>query len=206
MGRRLAKLLAGPLVLAAWVAAGAWWTAGFRGFTTDGHALAAAGRLPRAAPVFPFEDASGDRRSTADFRGRHVLLTFMYLRCPEVCHLVTARLHEVHAGVTELLPDRLVLLSLSLDPGRDTPMALKEWMTAHGAPEGWIAGRLVSPEATTPDAALARLGVWVRRSGSGRIDHGASTFLLDPAGQVLAVFRPEVSAEAVTAAIRGAIE
>lgn len=193
------------LILAAWLSLGVWWTAGFRAFTSDSYALYRAGPLPRPAPDFEFEDGHGRRHATADYRGRYVFLSFMYLRCPQVCQLTTARLHAVHAMLADAVPDRLVFISLSLDPARDTAGALADWTAAHGAPAGWIAGRLTGPLDPEADPRLARLGVWVRRNPAGEINHSAFTYLLDPEGVVTAVFRPEEPVEALVTAARSAL-
>ena len=198
------RYLPAVAVLAGWIALAAWWTFGFRAFTTDSAALAAAGPLPRAASPLTFIDPAGDTTTLARYRGRYVLLTFMYLHCPGVCQLVTLRLRQAEAELADAVPDRVLFLSVSLDPERDDSAALAHHWHAldPGAGGAWVAGRLARPLDRRQLADLARLGVWVSRDPSGRIDHSASTFLLDPAGKVVEVFRPEVPAGALIAAVR----
>ena len=47
---------------------------------------------PVAAPAFTLDDQFGKRVSLADYRGKAVLLTFLYVECPDVCPLITAAL------------------------------------------------------------------------------------------------------------------
>ncbi len=196
------RYLPAAAVLAGWITLAGWWTFGFRAFTTDGAALAAAGPLPRPASPLTFIDASGDTTTLARYQGRYVLLTFMYLHCPGVCQLVTQRLQQARVDLAEAPPDRLLFLSVSLDPERDDSTALAHHWRALGSAAGWVVGRLARPLDHRQVADLAHLGVWVSRDPSGRIDHAASTFLLDPAGNVVEVFRPEVPATALVAAVR----
>lgn len=200
----MGRYLPAAAVLAGWITFAGWWTFGFRAFTTDSAALAAAGPLPRPASPLTFIDPAGDTTTLARYRGRYVLLTFMYLHCPGVCQLVTLRLQQARGDLADAVPDRLLFLSVSLDPARDDSAALEHHWRALGPAAGrdWVAGRLARPLDRRQLADLARLGVWVSRDPSGRIDHSASTFLLDPAGNVVEVFRPEVPASALVAAVR----
>ena len=75
-----------------------------------------------------------------------------------------------------------------------------------GDADGWILGAIESAEDRRQDETLARLGVWVTRTSDGRINHAASSFLIDPDGQVVAVFRPEVSGDSIVSALRSIIQ
>lgn len=205
MERRVRRAVLGALALVGVVTLVGGWTHGFRAFTTDSAAIAAAGPMPRPAPPLRFWQLGGETSSLEAYRGRHVLLTFMYLHCPDVCHLVTARLQRAFGQLGELVPARMVFLSLSLDPARDDPGALGEHWRGLGAGPGWVMGGVEAGGERRLDESLARLGVWVTRLPGGRINHAASSFLIDPDGQVVAVFRPEVSADSLVAALTAVV-
>lgn len=188
------------------VVAGGWWTHGFKAFTTDGAALAMAGPLPRQAPSLDLELASGGASSLQHYQGRWVLLTFMYLHCPDVCHLVTAKLQQASEQIEDLTPARLIFLSLSLDPQRDDTGTLDHHWHALGAHPGWIMAGVADQNPAELDRKLAQLGVWVDRFPDGRINHAASSFLINPAGQVTTVFRAEVTADSLVKALRHLIQ
>jgi protein SCO1/2 len=82
-------------------------------------------------------------------RGRGVLVNFMYTSCLDLCPLSTANL----ARLQELLADRLgrdlVMLSITVDPERDTPEVLRRYAATHGARPGWyfLTGRRADLEA-----------------------------------------------------------
>lgn len=207
MTRRARRLGRGVLALAAVVVLLTWWTHGLRAFTTDSAAIVAAGPLPRMAPPLIFRQSDGSRTTLDAYRGRYLLLTFMYLHCPDVCHLVTARLHRALAQLLGgPVPERLLFLSVSLDPARDSIEALAAHWRALNPASGWTVGMIEVDNGRLPAAALARLGVWMARLPNGNINHAASSFLIDPAGQVVAIFRPEVSADSLAGALRAMVQ
>jgi protein SCO1 len=96
------------------------------------------GRIAIGAPVpdFTLTDQTGRSVRLSDFRGRMVAIDFIYTRCPlpEVC----PRLSANFARLQRRFGQRLVLLSLTLDPQYDTPAVLTEYARIWGAnPSGW---------------------------------------------------------------------
>lgn len=78
-------------------------------------------------------DADGTQRRLFDYLGdKHVLLSFIYLNCPDAkgCPLATANLYMIQQDLEAdpALEDQVRLISLSFDPDRDTPESmLKHW-------------------------------------------------------------------------------
>lgn len=202
---RAPRILRGFAVLTLAVALLGWWTHGFSAYTTDGAALAAAGPLPRSAPHLEFQLTSGESASLQQYQGRWVLLTFMYLHCPDVCHLVTAKLQQASSKLAELTPDPLIFLSLSLDPERDDISLLDHHWHALGARPGWVIGNLADQQVKELDRNLAQLGVWVQRFPNGRINHAAASFLINPSGEVTTIFPAEVTADSLVKALRNLV-
>lgn len=197
-----AKLVPPVLVLSIWMALLSWWTAGFTAFTTYSHTLYAAGPLPRAAPSFQIRDQFGVLRDTAAFRGSYLLLQFSYLSCGDVCPLTMAAFHQVHQAFRDRMPGELVLLTVSVDPARDTPDKLFDAWSRYGRPAGWHMAALASPLDEHIQADLERLGVWVSRRGDDDFNHPALAFLLDPDGQVVAVVRATADGRSILAALQ----
>ncbi|MBP7145982.1 MAG: SCO family protein [Acidobacteria bacterium] len=95
--------------------------------------------LPPIAPAVDGDvlDASGTRHRLFDYMGdRHVLLSFVYLHCRDArgCPLATANFHLIRQDIEAdpELAQNVRLVTLSFDPERDTPAALRE----HGLPDG----------------------------------------------------------------------
>ncbi len=82
------------------------------------------------APDFTLTDQNGQSVSLSDFEGKVVVLAFTYTACPDVCLAIEANLDYVKGEMSD--EDDLVILSMTIDPARDTPEHLLEWTTQQG--------------------------------------------------------------------------
>src|SRR5215831_507347 len=71
-------------------------------------------------------------------KGKIVLVSFIYTNCPDICPLTTARIAQVAEKLGDMVGRDLFLVSLTVDPERDTPERLKSFATAFGAGPGWL--------------------------------------------------------------------
>jgi protein SCO1 len=77
---------------------------------------------------FRVPDHNGVVRTLGDFRGKVVLLFFGFTQCPDVCPTALLRMQ----GVMRLLgqdAERVQVLFMTIDPERDLPVVLKEYVT-----------------------------------------------------------------------------
>ncbi len=100
---------------------------------------------PVPIPDIPVRRADGAAAGLAEMlRGRATALHLMFTGCSSVCPIQGAIFERVQA----LLPDQqaraIQLISLSIDPLLDTPLAMREWLERYDAREGWTA---VAPDA-----------------------------------------------------------
>lgn len=82
---------------------------------------------PEQAPEFTLTGDSGEAVSLESYRGKVVLMYFGYTFCPDICPASLAEL----ADAMELLGDRaddVQVVMVSVDPARDTPDVLAEYM------------------------------------------------------------------------------
>src|SRR5262249_15396837 len=70
--------------------------------------------------------------------GKIVVVSFIYTNCPDICPLTTARLAQVEEKLGDIVGRDIFLVSLTVDPERDTPERLKSFATAFGAGPGWL--------------------------------------------------------------------
>mgnify|MGYP000001669425 CR=1 FL=1 len=82
------------------------------------------------APDFTLTDQNGHSVSLSDFQGNVVVLAFTYTTCPDICLAIEAKLDYIDDQMSN--EDDLVLLSMTIDPARDTPEHLLEWTTQRG--------------------------------------------------------------------------
>jgi protein SCO1/2 len=90
----------------------------------------------RAAPAIDLHDDGGRRVTLAAYRGRAVLVTFLYTHCPDVCPLIASNL-GVALNQLGARASRAQLIAISVDPRGDTPAAVARFLAVHR-----LAGRM----------------------------------------------------------------
>lgn len=93
--------------------------------------------LPRMqlAPAFNLINQDNQRLTSEDLRGKFVLYTFLYTNCPEPCYDIVQTVREVESRLDEVQLDgiEIAFVTISFDPERDTPAALRAYADAHQA-------------------------------------------------------------------------
>ena len=88
-----------------------------------------------ALPDFSLVNQDGKRIRLSQYKGKALLLTFIYTRCPlpEYCTLMSENFSEVEKELQKdaSLYDRTHLLSISIDPDYDKPKVLRSYGAAH---------------------------------------------------------------------------
>lgn len=145
--------------------------------------------LPQAvkpsAGDFTLQSANGPV-SLKDYRGRLVLLYFGYTYCPDICPTSLALTSEALRRLTPEEQARVASIFISVDPERDTPARLKEYVEFF---HPGLVGLTGSKEALAETA--FRYGVFFARqkldsAGNGYvIDHTADTYVIGADGQLL---------------------
>jgi protein SCO1/2 len=88
---------------------------------------------------------------------RIVVMDFVYTTCTTVCPVISAVFGQVQNKLGDRLGDDVVLVSVSVDPVRDTPQRLKAYSKIHQARPGWI---WLTGQKSTMDAVLDGLGAY----------------------------------------------
>lgn len=106
----------------------------------------------------PLSDQHGRQLRLADAVGeRIVVMGFVYTSCTTVCPVISAIMQKVQAQLGERVGAEAGLLSISVDPLRDTPARLLEYSRAYQSGPGWS---WLTGEAAAVDEVLKGLGVW----------------------------------------------
>jgi protein SCO1/2 len=89
-------------------------------------------------PVLTSHDGRQLRFHDELVRDRCVVIQFLYLNCENICPPTTRRLQELQALLEPEEQRRWRFLSISLDPGNDTPESLAAFAARWQAPPGWL--------------------------------------------------------------------
>ena len=170
--------------------------------------LFVAGRSSSVGPAIaavggPFQlvDQDGKTVSDADMKGRPFLVFFGYTHCPDVC---PTTLFEMSQMLHALGPDagRIGALFITVDPERDTPAVLKDYLASFDPHL-----RALTGEPAAVDAALKAYRVYAKKvplkEGDYTMDHTAVVYLMDKNGRFVAPFNMKRTAEAEAADVRG---
>jgi protein SCO1/2 len=95
--------------------------------------FAAAGVLSPAqsAPALALRNYLGQPVNIDSYRGRAVLVTFIYTHCPDVCPLITSNLRVAQNLMGAATASKAQIIAVSVDPRGDTPQAISAFLAHH---------------------------------------------------------------------------
>lgn len=148
---------------------------------------------PRPAPEFSLRDSNGRSVSLASYRGKAVLVTFIYAHCPDVCPLIVGNLHAALAQMGPAAAAKTQIIAVSVDPKGDTAAAVDRFVAAHD-----MTGRmeyLIGSRAQLVPV-WKKYGVQAQGTPDSReVDHSAFVYGITGSGSPLALypsnFKPE---------------
>jgi protein SCO1/2 len=173
-------------------------------------ALAACSGAPEEPPLkgaaiggpFTLTNQDGRQVTDRDFAGKYRIMYFGFTRCPDVCPTDLAVIGQALRRFEKSEPARaarVVPVFLSVDPERDSPAVLKEYVAAFHP-------RLVGLTGTQKQVAEAikRYGAYGAKepaeSGDGyNVNHSRLAELIGPDGEPIALLPYDKGAEAVAA-------
>jgi protein SCO1/2 len=135
-------------------------------------------------PDFALYDQEGRVVQMNRFRGKQIMLNFIYTRCPiaTMCPTSTAKMIMTQKLAREAGVKNLELISISLDPVYDTPGVLKDYAQARGIDLGNFSF-LTGPTKAVQDL-LAQFGV-IAEFKDGILNHTLATLLINENGTII---------------------
>lgn len=109
-------------------------------------------------------------------------LFFGYTYCQDTCPMTLAKLERARMGLAPEQRHATTIVFVTVDPSRDTPARLHQYMALFGP---GLVGLTGTPQALK--ALYAALGVWSVRIGKGsnfEMGHAATVFFVDPWGRI----------------------
>jgi protein SCO1/2 len=86
---------------------------------------------PQPPPPLSLRNYNGERVNIDRYRGRAVLVTFLYTHCPDVCPLITADLHAAQELMGQAESAKTQIIAVSVDPHGDTPKSVAAFLARH---------------------------------------------------------------------------
>lgn len=154
---------------------------------------------------FALTDQDGRPFQQAQLRGRAVLLFFGYTHCPDFCPLTLSKLTRVFELLGERR-ERVRAVFVSVDPERDSPEKLKEYL------EYFAVGVIgLTGSQARVDSVARQYGVAHQRRESDSaagyfVDHSTYTFLIDFQGKIRYIFKHGDTPELMAAGVERLLE
>ncbi len=152
-------------------------------------------------PDFRLTDHTGKERTLADFRGKVVALFFGYIHCPDVCPTTLSEM----AGALRLLgPDaqRVQVLFVTVDPKRDTPELLAQFVPAFNPTFLGLYGDSAATAKVTRDFKIYAAERPGKTADSYTVDHSAQTLVFDTQGRLRLMLPYATGSEKIAADMR----
>ena len=148
--------------------------------------IAAAPAKP--APPLALNDSLGRPVNLDQYRGRAVLVTFIYDHCPDVCPLIVGNLHT---ALAQLGPDaeKVQVVAVSVDPRGDTPKTVRAFLQAHrmtGRMEYLIGSRPRLESVWRDWNILSKSSS--RKAGPGLVEHSALIYGISASGNITTLY------------------
>jgi protein SCO1/2 len=143
-------------------------------------------------PDFHLLNQDNKRIHLAQYRGRPVMLTFIYTRCPlpDYCPRTSGYFSEIYRGLQSLPGSirRPHLLTISFDTDFDTPAVLRGYASRYIDPAGFKDWTFATGTADEIKQITGYFGLMYRRE-SGQITHSLVTALIAPDGKLARLYR-----------------
>lgn len=174
-----------------------------RSFAPSGERTAGGEAAAAIGGPFTLTDHLGQRVSDADFRGRYMLVYFGYMYCPDICPTSLTR----NAEALAMLGDKaasVVPILITVDPERDTPDNLKEYVPLFDARLIGLTGTAdeIKAVAKAYRVYYAKVGPQGSDPTDYLVDHSGFSYLMGPDGRLVQFFRHDLGAAEMAERLR----
>jgi len=142
--------------------------------------------VSKDAPDFALTDQDGKPFQFSSLRGKVVLMTFGFTHCPNICPTTLGNMSAIYRNLSPDEQKRVQIVFISVDPERDTPAVLKEYVPYFQAGFLGLTGTPDQLKAVTKD-----YGAFYEKQYQASdhaadyytVNHSAYIYLINPAGK-----------------------
>lgn len=182
MPRRSILLFAGACVAIAAALAVVTFVVVSRSDVANGGATVASTGQPQIGGAFQLVNQDGQAVDQTMLTGKWSLVFFGFTYCPDYCPTTLTALEATKRQLGDKAKD-LQIVFISIDPERDTPQALKDYLSTDGFPQG-VVGLTGTPEQVKAAADAYR--AYYQKVGEGEgytMNHSLTVYLMGPDGK-----------------------
>lgn len=141
------------------------------------------------APDFALTTHDEKSLRCSDQNGKVRLVGFVFTTCSGTCPATTHRMALIQDELKRrglLKNDQVRLLSITLDPARDTPAALRRYMQLYDIDgQHWT---FLTGKDDVVGRVIADWGMWTKPAADGQLDHPSRVFLVDRQGRIREIY------------------
>lgn len=145
-------------------------------------------KVGQRVPDFQLINQNARAVKLSDFRGKVVLVTFLYTQCPfpDKCPMLAAKLDKTRDLMDQVegAQGKFQVISITLDPKRDTPENLKKYAQGHDNAPNWS---FLTGKATDVAKVASLFGV-IYYTEKGVIEHNMRTAVIDQNGKLVKLY------------------
>ena len=160
---------------------------------------------PLVGGPFTLTNQDGQEVTEKILEGKWTLVFFGFTYCPDYCPTTLGVLNAVQERMGDKAED-LQIVFISIDPERDTPQMLKDYLSSDGFPDGVI-GLTGTPEQVAKAAKAYR--AFYQKVGEGEgytMNHGLTVYLMGPDGKFRSAVAHDLGPSRTATLIENAME
>ena len=163
-------------------------TNGLSVFTSEGLRRDNIERNPVNVPRVPLSDSNGDVFYIQDLKGKNVLVDFIFTNCTSICPMMTQSFIKLQKKIVQTdLQNKIVLLTVSFDPKRDTTQRLSNYAESVQADLSfWIFATV--EDSRDLEILLDAFGIVVIPAPNDQFEHNSAIHLVDRSGKLAKIY------------------
>jgi protein SCO1/2 len=175
---------------------------GFNAWYTSKHPtslLTAATQIdqPQGLAEFSLTDNSNHPFTNRSLQGHYSFLFFGYTHCQGICPMTMTMLTQLYTQLKKQKSPLPQIVFITLDPRRDTQKTLANYVHAFNPTFKGVTGPFIAIQQLSKQMGVVYIQAKQENEDDYQIDHSGTLYLINPAGQLIAVFSPPHDKEAI---------
>ncbi|MDE1167517.1 MAG: SCO family protein [Pseudomonas sp.] len=159
----------------------------------------------RQIPALEMTDQNGQAVALDQLKGKWTLMFFGYTFCPDICPTTLAQLRQVKADLPKAAVERLQVVLVSVDPNRDTPQQLKQYLGYFDKDFVGLTGSVETLQKLANAVSVPYIPADTSKPNY-TVDHSGNLALIGPDGTQRGFIRAPVNAQKLVAQLPGLVK
>lgn len=156
----------------------------------------------RTVPALSLTNQDGELVQVDELKGKWTLLFFGYTFCPDICPATLAELRQVRSELPETVRERMQPVLVSVDPHRDTPEQLKQYLGFFGEGFTGLTGPLDEIQTLANGVGIPFIPGDTSRENY-TVDHSGNLVIIGPDGRQHGFIRAPLKVQKLKAELPG---